>query len=954
MIHLRLRSEYSFRAAYGKLPQVMAMLGQPSAAALTDGGTWGHVAWMKLCKANKVKPLFGVELMVVDDARARNAKKQKVKSPGVPFVFIARNNMGLEELYHLVSRANTELNYYVPRLDYTDVAGLSTNVFAIATAGARVERLSSATNVLLGLEPGADAWNRACVAQRRNAVVVLGDNLYPTPTDRDAYEVLAGQNRRTRTTPAHILDEWELRLAIPEATDEHFACNEWLAAQCDAILPTAEMAHQSPEHDLRTQCLMGAEKRGILVNDHGDGLADPVYNARLDRELEMIYQKKFQDYFYLVGDMVREAKKEMLVGPARGSSAGSLVCFLLEITDVDPILHDLMFERFIDLTRADLPDIDIDFPDTQRDRVIEQLRQKYGAARVGRIGTVMRYKAKSTLGDVAKELGIPPWEMKDVKEAVIERSTGDARAQFCVKDALETLDIGKQLIAKYPSLIIAGDLEGHARSSGTHAAGVIVSEYPISQYCSTGTDGASQIDKKDAEILNMLKMDILGLRTLSVIQDCLDQIGKPREWLVTYPLDDVEAFEVFNAERYSGIFQFEGYALQSLTRQMKIKEFNDIVVITALARPGPLHCGAATEFIARRIGNEPVTYLHDRAVPLTADTYGTVIYQEQVMAMGRAVGELSWEDVSELRKAMSKSLGEEFFNKYWVKFEAGAATHNIPSRDARAIWDKMCTFGSWAFNKSHAVSYGLVSYWCAMLKAHWPLEYAAACLRNAKDQDQSIKILRELVKEGYAFKPVDARRSGLTWQVVDGVLVGGLTNIKGIGLSKAKTILADRKAGKPMTPGIRKLLGEPLTPFDDIFEGERRFADIYAHPEKYNILSGGITRVKDINEPGEYVFIAKLVEKNLRDMNEYGNLVKRGGRVIGRNAIFLNMVLEDDTGPIIAKIPRFEYPKWGKPIVESGREGDWYIWKGRITQDGWRLLMIDKWRRIQDDPKFPK
>jgi hypothetical protein len=306
--------------------------------------------------------------------------------------------------------------------------------------------------------------------------------------------------------------------------------------------------------------------------------------------------------------------------------------------------------------------------------------------------------------------------------------------------------------------------------------------------------------------------------------------------------------------------------------------------------------------------------------------------------------------VSELRKAMSKSLGEEFFNKYWEKFKVGAAAQGIPEREARGIWDKICTFGSWAFNKSHAVSYGLLSYWCAVLKAHYPLEYAAACLRNAKDEDQSIKILRELVKEGFEFKPVDPVHSTLDWGVVGGRLVGGLTNIKGLGPAKAREILARRADGRPLTPGLARLLATARTPFDDIFEGERRFGDIYAHPERYNIVSGKVHRVVEINDPGEYVFIARLQEKNLRDLNEYGNVVKRGGRKVNpRWAMFLNMVLEDDTGSIIAKINPRNFPKWGKRLVEQHKLGEWFLWKGRITQDGWRLLMVDKYRPLTED-----
>ena len=941
MIHLRLRTEYSFRRAYGKVEEVLARA-EGTAAGITDGGTWGHVPWAKAAKKHKVKPLFGAECMVVRDATKRE------RQHGPMMAFLARSGDGLRELYRMMTWANCEGYYYWPRLDYNMVNALSEEVYVLSGAGPIVELLKPKTNLYLELNPSNPAWNRLRRHYKMHNWVVCADNAYVRPEDRSAYEVLAADNRRTRTGILHIPDEDELRLAIPEATDDDFLNAERIAADCDCVLPEAVMLRFPDPTPLYELCMRGALDRGMpvgLTEDRRNVLLDSTYQARLERELALIKEKQFEDYFYVITDMVERARKEMLVGPARGSSAGSLVCYLLGITDVDPIKHDLMFERFIDVTRADLPDVDIDFPDDRREIVLRQLGEKYGSERVGRLGTVMRYKAKSALTDVSKQLRIPVWEVQDVKNAVIERSTGDARAQFCIQDAFDSLEIGRALLTKYPQLRVAALLEGHARQSGTHAAGLVVTEHPLSHYGTIDHSGVIQLDKRDAERLNLLKIDALGLRTLAVIQDCLDQIGKDRHWLLAYPLDDVEAFEVFNTERYAGIFQYEGYALQNLTRQMKIREFNDVAVITALARPGPLHCGAADEFINRRVGREPVTYLHPLAEPCTRDTYGSVIYQEQVMAIGRAIGQLSWEEVSELRKAMSKSLGEEFFNRYWEKFKAGASQQGIVEGEARRIWDKMCTFGSWAFNKSHAVSYGLLSYWCAVLKAHYPMQWAAACLRNSKDEGQSRKILQELVLAGFSYKPVDPDQSGVSWGVVDGTLVGGLTNIRGVGEAKAKDILARRKARKPLLPGQMKLMTDPKTPFDDLFEGERKWGDIYKNPKAHKIETATPILIKDIQDNGTYIFIAKLKEKNLRDLNEYGNVAKRGGRLIKKNNLFLNLVLEDDSGFIFATISRWDYRKLGKPIIEKGKVGDWYLWKGEI-RNNWRKVYVSQVRLL--------
>ena len=934
MIHLRVRTEYSFRRAFGTLERVLACAGG-NAMAITDAGTWGHVPFAKAAKKAGVTPLFGLEVLVTPDATARDQKPR-----GTMAAVLARTDAGLRELYQLMSTANDQF-YYVPRLSWDQLNGVSPECWVLSGLNADLDRLERRDHVLLEMSPGAEAWNRR-IARGDWPVVVTANNLYPAPADRAAYEILAWQNKNLRAGLMHLASEWELRAGLPDLTEAMVARTHEVADSCTATLPRARMVVPAKPQPLRIMCEDGARGRSLWP------LA-PDYAARLDRELSMIAEKQFEDYFYVIADLVQEAKRHMLVGPARGSSAGSLVCYLLGITDVDPLRHGLMFERFIDITRADLPDVDIDFQDERRELVFSYLEERYGKEHVGRLGTVMRYKAKSVMNDVSKELGIPVWEVKNVTDAIVERSSGDARAGFAIKDTLEGLEVGRALVAKYPALSIAGELEGHATNTGKHAAGVVVSAEPVRYFCAQSEHGILCIDKKDAEVLNMLKIDALGLRTLSVLADALEQLGREREWLLSYPLDDAAAFEVLNEERYAGIFQFEGFALQNLTRQMKVKEFNDMVAITSLARPGPLHSGAANDFIARRTGREEPSHLHPLTEPITRETLGIVIYQEQVMMITRVVGQLSWEDVSELRKAMSKTLGEEFFNRYWVRFEEGALRQGLTSPEARRIWERVCTFGSWAFNKSHAVSYALISYWCAVLKAHHPLEFAAACLRKAADNEQSVRILRELVRAGYQYRAVDPQKSQLEWSVVDGQLLGGLTNIKGLGVSKATDILLRRAEGRGYQPGQARLLALPSTPFDDLFEGERRFGDWYRNPRAHNVLSGPITLIKDIHDAGEYVFIGRILERNLRDSNEYGNVVKRGGRLMKGQTQFLILTIEDDTSSVLAKIERQDYLQLGVPLIENFKVGDWLMWKGTIRDALWRMVAIRRYVALPAD-----
>ena len=932
MIHLRLRTEYSFRRAFGRVADVIKAA-EGSACAITDNATWGHVAWAKECKKQGKRPIFGVELEVVDPALLKD------RAYGVNMVFLAKDQEGLAELYALVTRAYKDLFYYRARVSYAEVNALSAHVVVLSGVGPRLDLLKRRPDVYLELSPSGPGWNMAALRLKGWDYVVTCDNFYVSPTDRTAYEVLVGDyGRVARTTLLHIPTEEELRNALPHVPGDAWDNTDRIGAECVAVLPRAPVVEWPTKASLVDWCKIGA--RGL-----GCDLKRPAYRERLARELRLIEDKGFTDYFLVIADMVRFARERMLVGPGRGSAAGSLVCYLLGITNIDPLQHGLMFERFIDVTRADLPDIDIDFPDVQRDEVMGYLVEQYGAEKVGRIGTVLRFQTRSAIGNVAKQLNIPAWETKDLQGAIIKRSTGDARAQFAVADAFDTLDAGKALVAKYPQLRVAARLEGHATTSGTHAAGFVVAAEPVTSYGAITRDGTLMLDKKDAEALNILKIDALGLRTLSVLQHCLNALGLAHTYLVRYRLDDIQAFKVLNEDRFAGIFQFEGYALQILTKQMRVREFLDIVALTALARPGPLHGGATQEFVERRIGSQATVPLHPLIKDITAETYGTVIYQEQVMAIGRTMGKLSWEDVSELRKAMAKSLGEEFFNTFWEKFRAGSREHGIDDGAARAIWDKVCTFGSWAFNKSHAVSYGLLSYWCAVLKAHHPLQFAASTLRYAKDEEQTIKLLRELSEEGIPFEIVNPKTSMETWEVVGKKLVGGLTNIKGIGPRKAQEIIAARRSGKALPKGLSNLLAQPITPYDRLFEGRERFGDVYANPKAYKVMSGPVHHIRDMQEPGTYVFLGRLKEKNLRDLNEYGSVAKRGGKIIERNNLFLNLYLEDDTGGIFATIGRFDFVRLGKPLLDTGRLGDWYMWRGEI-RNNWRKVYINKMRKL--------
>jgi DNA polymerase III alpha subunit len=945
MIHLRARSEFSFKHAFGKIAKVVEIgtIEGQGALAITDSTTFGHLAFGKACAAANVQPIYGAEILVVYDAGER------VRQNGCSMAFLARNEEGLAELYGLVTLANSEEHfYYTPRIDYNDVNKLSANLFVLTGHGCDVARLKWRPTVYLEFNPANPVWNRKIAKDfPRWDKVVCSDNLYTTVEDKPAYEILSGRNRNIRTTIGHLATEAELRAAIPVAGNDDFLNTERVALECKAMsLPKAQMIEVADDHSLLDRCLEGALERKLAFPQAAEmaGLCpvafhDFKYAARLYDELKLIEAKKFENYFRLVGDMVRYAKERMFVGPARGSAAGSLVSYLLGITDVDPIKHSLLFERFIDINRSDYPDIDVDFADDKRGEVFEYLAQRYGAERVARVGNILRYKPRSAFNEVTRQLAIPTIEVAAVKDAVEERDLGDERLYNCIEDALKETKLGQALVEKYPAITVACQLEGHATTHGTHAGGVVVTQEPVTRYCSIGREGVAQVDYRDAEKLGMVKIDVLGLTTLGTLGDALSQLGQPRQWLVDYPLDDPKAFEVMNSDRMTGIFQFEGDTQRQLTKGMGIETFNDIAALNALSRPGPLASGTTAEFIQRRKGETPVEYLHPLLEPFTKETLGSVIYQEQVMQICREIGKMSWPDVINLRKAMGKTLGQESFGKYWEMFKVGAVESGMTESEARRLWDRLVTFGSYAFNKSHAVAYAYISYWCAVLKAHHPLQFAAALLKKAGD-DQSVNLLRELVREGYEYVPVDPARSGVNWTVVDGKLLGGLTNIKGLGEKKANDIIQRRIDGRALQPGQIALLANPKTPFDDIFATRRKWSAIYDNPEAHNIKSGKVVEIKDITEIGEYLFIGKIVEKTIRDLNEPDALAKRQGRRILRNHHWLALSVADDTGEIKLRIGARDYAKLGKKIADGAAVGDWWIFRAVWRDENYRNLDI--------------
>lgn len=902
---LRVRTEYSYRSCYGPVPVVASRLeelGAPAAGIVDSAGTWGHVEWEK----EVATPLYGTEFTIpTEDGRK-------------PRCWVLAED--LADFYRLSSSDPSEAKQMVEAQGVVRFAGAALtdpDSFDYIDVNPRSRR-QTLRALKLAEETG-------------KPLVITSDADYPGPEHRDIF--LAWDDSK-KMTPQHLLSEDELRAAMPLLDSDTFdraVHNTHEAAERASGLKLRSAPIISVPGDL--SALVEEGKRYRLERGHIAKWTQE-YEDRLRRELDLIRAKSYESYFIVVADMIVWAKERMLVGPARGSSAGSLACYLLRITEVDPLVHGLIFERFIDVNRDDLPDIDVDFNDQKREQVFEYLGEKYGAENVARIGSVNRLKARSVMAHVGKKLGVPRGASYPVLNVLIEYSSGDSRYGKGLEDTLTNTKPGQTFAERYPEARIMGDLENHASHSGQHAAGIIVSNEPVTEYC-TVRDGIAHIDKKDAEALNLLKIDALGLRTLGVIEDtgCITQ-----EELYDLTTDDPEVLDIFNQARFSGVFQFEGAAQRRVSVQVPIESFTQIDHVTALARPGPLGGGATRDYIERNDGKVPVTYHHPSMEAYLGDTQGVVLYQEQVMRIVREIGGFSWEETSTIRKVMSGTKGEEFFRRHGDSFIEGAAKKGIPEDEALKIWDEICTFGAWGMNKSHTVSYAMISYWCAYMKRHHPLEYAAACLRHAKDDRQTVEILRELRDEGVPFVPFDPDLSEANWSVADGKLLGGFQHLVGVGPVKSEYYVQKRANGG-LTEADRKKLAQHSPKHTDLSPAHTEWGHIYKDPAAHNV-HGPIREFVDLKDRENAVVVCQLVRQKRRDENETVLAARRGYKLDGQT-LFLDAFVVDDSisSPVVLRLRPRQWRAWGEKMADGAEPGDWFLVRGTWLKDFSMMIM---------------
>lgn len=693
---------------------------------------------------------------------------------------------------------------------------------------------------------------------------------------------------------------------------------------------------------------------------HGVG----PYADQTNMEMSLILGKGYESYFLMVSDAMRFTKDRGIpVGPGRGSSAASLCCFLLRITEVDPLDFPLTdFSRFIDPTREDLPDIDVDIDDDRRHEVFAYMRAKYGEAFVGNIGTFTKYKGKSALKDVQRVWSrtLPLHEVERLKGMIVERSGGDSRADAALMDTIEMFEGAAEIFAKYPKEIqIAIDLEGDFKSMSTHSAGLVITTQPIStitaQYTREvkgRTITAVAVDKYDAEYLNLMKMDLLGLTTMGMIAIALRFAGMTLEELYRIPLDDPATLAAFHANDVIGVFQFEGRATRLVGRDLKPDNFLELVDINALSRPGPLFSGTTAEYIDVKHGRREPTRVHPIIDKITEGTKGQIIYQEQILHALAQFGGLPVKRVHEIRRIISKKLGEAQFNTSARDFASNAARlHGVSEDLAMTVWSRVVTSASYAFVYSHSLAYTMIGYWCMWMKVHKPLAFYAAQLHKVKEEKWP-KLIRDAIAHNVPVEGVDLRHSTETWQPTpDGRIVAGFRQLKGVGPVVCANIIEDRATRGPFRSAadllrVNKIGPAVLAKITPQIEGDDPFGllrtqmaldavreAISSRAIPIRMQTHDSDRILDAKADETIVWLGMAKLKEYKDVFEdersrTGDTLEDIRKRIKRPDLATSCVLHayDDSGEdVYVRITRYDFPKF-KRALEELRENIDVLW----------------------------
>ena len=848
-VHLHCHSEYSLLDGANRIDALIARaleFEQP-ALAITDHGNL-HGAWefQEKAKRAKLRPILGMEAYVATGDRRLKARSAPGVKPYYHLVLLAQNAIGYRNLVKLSSLAYTEGFYSKPRVDRELLAryaeGIAVSSACLAGEVAQhlmaneYDKAKEAAAWYAELFKGryyleVQAHDSSGQAALNEQIFRLGEDLglpvlatndahFLKATDHDAHDILLciglGKDRsdidRMRYDAGlYFKSAPEIAARFPGRPD---VLENTLRVADEVSLDFGKKYHV-PSFPLPQGVATENELLIRLATDgakarYGDPLPDDV-RQRLDYELGVITSTGYAGYFLIVADFIKAARDRGIpVGPGRGSAAGSLVAYSLWITDVCPLKFDLLFERFLNPERVSMPDIDVDFCFERRGEVIEYVRQKYGRESVGQIVTFGTMKSRAAIKDVGRTLGFTPAET----DALAKLIPNQPNFSLTVAEAIEQIpEVGKLYRSddRYHQLLdYAKALEGLSRHTGVHAAGVVIAPGPLDDYVPTCTQSSkgsgagddesvvvTQYDMNALEKAGMLKMDFLGLTTLTVISDAVASVarrtGKKLD-LDRVPLDDDPTYRILRSGRTAGVFQFESQLATDVLRRMRCDRFDDLVASNALMRPGPLDTGMHLVYIRRKRGEEPVSYALPELKPILETTYGVITYQEQVMRIAQVLAGVSLAEADVLRKAVGKK-DAELIRQELGKFVEKSIARGYERRIIEDLASQIETFGRYGFNKSHSVAYSIISYQTAWLKAHYPADFMSALLSSCiGDTDSVVKYINEARELDIEILPPDVNESGYKFTVIaDKRIRFGLGAVRNVGRTAIDSILNARK-----------------------------------------------------------------------------------------------------------------------------------------------------------------
>jgi DNA polymerase-3 subunit alpha len=859
-VHLHCHSHYSLLDGAGDIGKLVKRCQQHgmNSLALTDhGNLHGALEFYRKAKDAGINPIIGYEAYIAPGSRYDRGGATGSKDASYHLTLLAQNRTGFRNLVKLASAASLEGFYYKPRIDKDLLQAHSEGI--ICLSGCVSSEFSRA--VLKGIDT-ADAekearevvsWfhgvfgDRYFIEVMNNGVdiqrlqlegaveiarrmgmplVATSDTHYVDPEDSEAQDILLCINTgRFRTDTSRMkMDGNQYFLRTPEQMYEKFPGLEHAVARSQEIADSVDIDLQLGKHYfpnfecpneakpidyLRELCI-----RGLLERYEGnatrlvDGQLNEEVMARLDRELGVIEKLGYPTYFLIVWDFVNHAREHGIWATARGSGVGALVCYALYLSHVCPLEYDLLFERFLDESRIEPPDIDIDFDKDRRAEVIDYVKEKYGHDNVCQIGTFGTLAARAAIKDTGRALGIPLARVNQITEMVPDE------LKITLPKALEQSDELRQTYETDPEIRelidLAMRIEGLARNVGTHAAAVVIADKPLSEYVplcrvSGKQDVITQWSMGDVEAAGLLKMDFLGLRNLTILSkavELIEQTTGKRIDPLKFPLDDRATFALLQRGETKGVFQLESGGIRDLLQRMKPDQFTDIIATNALYRPGPLEGGMVDDFVNIKHGRQQPEYKHPVLKEILGETNSIMVYQEQVMRILNRLGDIPLAAAYTVIKAISKKK-ESLINQNREKFLEGSVRNGLKQEDAEDIWNLIQKFAGYGFNKSHSTAYALVAYQTAFLKAHYPVEFMAALLssditgRNFKRKDALVEHMEDCARMGIEVVPPNVNHSDVDFAVKDGKILFALSAIKGCGGGAAAAVMAARKAGGP-------------------------------------------------------------------------------------------------------------------------------------------------------------